>query len=185
MEASQVKECLKTEKPDGYWKTYYVTGIKRSEGKYTNFKLDSIWLFYDQAGDTTEKISYLFDKKNGYYYKYKKDPSTGLYVWSKELYAGGRKEGTGYIYFPDGRVQQTISYNSGKREGLSKEYDKYGNVISLMEYNNDFLVSREKINRTDANGLKQGEWIDFYPGRRKKGRENFQGRPASRILQGI
>jgi uncharacterized protein len=107
---------FKNGKPDGYWKTYYVTGVKRSEGKYTNFKLDSIWLFYDQAGDTTDKISYLFDKQNGYYYKYKKDPSAGLYVWSKELYAGGRKEGTGYIYFPDGRIQQTISYNSGKRE---------------------------------------------------------------------
>lgn len=161
-------------KPDGYWKTYYVTGVKRSEGKYSNFKLDSIWLFYDQAGDTTDKISYLFDKQNGYYYKYKKDPSAGIYVWSKELYAGGRKEGTAFVYFPDGKVQQTITYNAGKREGLSKEYDKYGNVITLMEYNNDFLVSREKINRSDPNGLKQGEWIDFYPNGSKKSEKTYK-----------
>ena len=68
-----------------------------------------------------------------------------------------------YIYFPDGKIQQTIAYNGGKKEGLSKEYDKEGNIITLLEYNNDFLISREKINRTDNKGLKQGEWKEFYP----------------------
>ena len=74
-----------------------------------------------------------------------------------------KKKVHAYIYFPDGKVQQTIVYNSGKKEGLSKEYDKEGNIITLLEYNNDFLVSREKINRTDNKGLKQGDWKDFYP----------------------
>jgi antitoxin component YwqK of YwqJK toxin-antitoxin module len=159
---------IKNGKPDGYWRSYYVTGIKKSEGRYTSFKLDSIWLFYDQVGDTTDRINYLFGKKNGYYYKYKKDPATGLYLWSKELFAGDRKEGTAFIYFPEGKIQQTISYNAGKKEGYSKEYDKNGNVITLMEYNNDFLVSREKINRTDNKGLKQGNWLEFYPDGKKK-----------------
>ncbi len=61
---------IKNGKPEGYWKSYYVTGVKKSEGRYTSYKLDSIWLFYDQVGDTTDKISYLFGKKNGYYYKF-------------------------------------------------------------------------------------------------------------------
>jgi antitoxin component YwqK of YwqJK toxin-antitoxin module len=154
---------LRDGKPEGFWKSYYVTGIKKSEGKRTNFLLDSIWIFYDQAGDTTEKINYHIGKKNGWYYKYKKDPSRGVYVWSKELFAGDRKEGTAYIYFADGKIQQTIAYNNGEKEGLSKEYDKEGNIITLLEYNNDFLVSREKINRFDSNGLKQGDWKEFYP----------------------
>jgi antitoxin component YwqK of YwqJK toxin-antitoxin module len=154
---------IRNGKPEGFWKSYYVTGIKKSEGRRTNFLLDSIWIFYDQVGDTTEKINYLFGKKNGWYYKYKKNPSQGLYLWSKELFAGDRKEGTAYLYFPDGKIQQTILYNGGKKEGLSKEYDKEGNIITLLEYNKDFLISREKINRTDSKGLKQGEWKDFYP----------------------
>lgn len=159
---------IKNGKPEGYWKSYYVTGVKKSEGKYSAFKLDSIWLFYDQVGDTTDKINYLFGKKNGYYFKYKKDPSAGTYIYSKELFAGDKKEGTAYIYFPDGKIQQTISYNEGKKEGFSREFDKNGNVITLLEYNNDFLISRDKINRTDSKGLKQGSWIDFYPDGRKK-----------------
>jgi antitoxin component YwqK of YwqJK toxin-antitoxin module len=154
---------IKNGKPEGFWKSYYVTGVKKSEGKRTNFLLDSIWIFYDQAGDTTEKINYLYGKKNGWYFKYKKDPAAGVYKWSRELFAGDRKEGISFIYYPEGKVQQTIAYNGGKKEGLSKEYDKEGNIITLLEYNNDFLISREKINRTDNKGLKQGSWKDFYP----------------------
>lgn len=165
---------IKNGKPEGFWKSYYVTGIKKSEGKRTNFLLDSIWIFYDQAGDTTEKINYLLGKKNGWYYKYKKDASKGVYLWSKELFAGDRKEGTAYIYFPDGKTQLTIAYNSGKKEGLSKEYDKEGNIISLLEYNNDFLVSRERINRTDNKALKQGEWKEFYPSGGIKSEKTFK-----------
>jgi len=135
--------------------------------------LDSIWIFYDQAGDTLEKINYLIGKKNGYYYKYKKDPSKGVYIYSKELFAGDKKEGTAYTYFPDGKIQQTITWNTGKKEGLSKEYDKEGNLITLLEYNNDFLVSRERINRLDGKGLKQGEWKEFYPNGRIKTEKTY------------
>lgn len=165
---------FKNGKPEGFLKSYYVTGIKKSEGKYTNFVLDSIWVFFDQTGDTTEKINYLFGKKNGWYYKYKKDASVGPYLWSKELFAGDRKEGTAFVYFPEGRIQQTIAYNNGKKEGLSKEYDKNGNIISLLEYNNDYLVTREKINRNDNNGLKQGEWKEFFPNGRIKAEKTFK-----------
>jgi antitoxin component YwqK of YwqJK toxin-antitoxin module len=165
---------IKNGKPEGFWKSYFVTGIKKSEGKRTNFLLDSIWNFYDQAGDTTEKINYLYGKKNGWYYKYKKDPSHGVYIWSKELFAADKKEGTAFIYFPDGKIQQTFSYNSGKKEGLSKEYDKEGNIITLLEYNKDFLVSRERINRTDKNGLKQGDWKEFYPNGTIKTEKTFK-----------
>jgi antitoxin component YwqK of YwqJK toxin-antitoxin module len=86
-------------KPEGYWKSYYVTGIKKSEGKYANFQLDSIWVFFDQTGDTIEKINYLFGKRNGYSFEYKKAPAEGLYVYSKELFAGDKKEGTAYFIF--------------------------------------------------------------------------------------
>ncbi|MBK7625945.1 MAG: toxin-antitoxin system YwqK family antitoxin [Bacteroidales bacterium] len=164
---------IKNGKPEGFWKSYYVTGIKKSEGKRTNFLLDSIWIFYDQAGDTSKKINYLYGKKNGYYYEYKKDPSRGTYIYSKELFAGDKKEGTAYIYFPDGKIQQTIAWNGGKKEGLSKEYDKDGNLITLLEYNNDFLVSRERINRIDSKGLKQGEWKEFYPNGRIKTEKTY------------
>ena len=165
---------IRNGKPDGFWKSYYVTSVKKSEGRRTNFLLDSIWVFFDQTGDTIEKINYLFGKKNGYYYTYKKTPVEGLYIWSKELYAGDKKEGTALIYFPDRKIKQIIIYNNGKKEGLSKEFDENGNIITLLEYSNDFLVSREKINRTDTKGLKQGDWKEFYPSGGKKSEKTYK-----------
>jgi antitoxin component YwqK of YwqJK toxin-antitoxin module len=165
---------FKDGKPDGFSKSYYVTGIKKSEGRRTNFLLDSIWIFYDQAGDTTEKINFLYGKKSGWYYKYKKDPGKGVYVFSKELYTGDKREGTAYVYFQDGKIQQTLNYKNGKKEGLSKEYDNEGNLITLLEYNSDFLVSRERINRKDNKGLKQGTWKEFYPNGGKKSEKTYK-----------
>lgn len=149
-------------KPDGYWISYYVTGVKKSEGKRTSFLLDSTWVFYDNAGDTLEKITYLLGRKNGYSFQYRKDAYYGLYVYIQELFAGDQKEGLAYVYYPDGSVKQTIPYNQGKKEGLSKEYDREGNIITLYEYSNDFMINRQLINRTDNSGLKQGEWRDFH-----------------------
>ena len=146
----------------------------KSEGKRTSFLLDSIWVFYDQAGDTTEKISYLLGKRNGYSVRYQKDPVYGSYIHTSELYAGDRKEGVARIFFPDGKVKQTIPYVDGKKDGLSREYDREGNIITLFEYNNDFLISRSRINRTDASGLKQGEWLEFYPDGSIKTEKNYR-----------
>jgi len=165
---------IRNGKPDGFWKSYYVTGVLKSEGKRTSFLLDSIWVFYDQSGDTTEKISYLLGKRNGYSLKYQKDPVSGLYVQTSELYAGDKKEGVAKIFFPDGKIKQTIPYSDGKKDGLSREYDREGKIITLLEYNNDFLISRERINFTDASGMKQGEWIDFYPGGSIKAERSYR-----------
>ncbi len=164
---------IRNGKPDGFWKSYYVTGIIKSEGKRRSYLLDSIWVFYDQTGDTLEKISYQLGKKNGYYLKYQKDPIEGLYVASKELYAGDLKEGVALLFFPEGKIRQTIPYYHGKKDGLSREYDRNGNVISLMEYNSDFMISRERINQTDNSGLKQGKWLDFYKDGNIKAEKNF------------
>ncbi len=165
---------MKDGKPDGYWKSYYVTGVMKSEGKRTSFLLDSIWIFYDQAGDTTEKISYLLGKRNGYSLKYQKDPVYGLYIETSELYAGDRKEGMARVFWPDGKIKQTIPYAAGRKSGLSREYDRDGKIITLLEYNNDYLISRVRLNFTDASGLKQGEWREFYPGGGTKREMNYR-----------
>ncbi|MBE0652943.1 MAG: toxin-antitoxin system YwqK family antitoxin, partial [Bacteroidales bacterium] len=51
---------------------------------------------------------------------------------------------------------------NNKKEGPAKSYDTAGNLISIIEYRKDFLVSRERINRIDNNGLKQGTWKLYY-----------------------
>ena len=164
--------------PDGYWITYYPTGIKKSEGKRTNFLLDSIWTFYDNKGDTLQKISYMFGKKNGYYFVYsyeglKHGRDFGVVIL-RELYVNDRREGISYYYFEDGKMKSEVSYVNGKRQGLSKEYNNEGIIQSLKYYHNGHLTDKEEINRIDQRGIRQGVWKDFYPDGKLKTERTFR-----------
>ena len=164
--------------PDGYWVTYYPTGIKKSEGKRTNFLLDSIWTFYDNKGDTLHKISYMLGKKNGYLNTYsyegqKEGRDRGVVV-SRELYVNDSREGLSYYYYPDGKLRTEVSYLNGKKEGLSKEYDENGVIRTLTYYHNGHVTEMEEINRTDARGVKQGVWKEFYPDGKLKSEKTYK-----------
>ena len=154
---------IKEGKPDGYWKTYYVTGIIKSEGLRISFQLDSTWTFYNQSGEITEKIDYKYGKKNGYTYKYSYEKFSSPVIISKELYVNDKKEGKSFYYFDDGKLKEEVFYVNGKKQGSGREYDERGNVITLTEYHNNYLISRQRINRYDNQGNKQDTWIYFFP----------------------
>ncbi len=149
-------------KPDGFWKTYYVSGILKSEGLRSNFELDSTWVFYNQKAEITEKIDYKFGKKNGYSFTYNYDKFPEGIVIAKELYLNDQKQGKALYYYPNGSLKEEINYSDGKRQGQAKEYDESGKLTILMEYHNNYLISRERVNRTDISGLKQGTWKIYH-----------------------
>ncbi len=155
---------LKNGKPDGYWKTYFVTGIIKSEGKRINTLLDSVWNFYDQTGNLVQTISYRLGKRNGYTIQFSYDnpdkPGQKT-ITEKELYVNDHKEGKSFLYYNTGELHEEVFYRNGKKEGLSREYDKDGTIITLLEYKDNYLISKEKINRKDAYGRKQGTYKYF------------------------
>ena len=162
-------------KPDGYWKTFYSTGILKSEGNRKNFLLDSTWIFYGSSGDTISKISYLLGK-NGYFWTYNTDRSRPEYigkVLSKELYVNDKKEGLSYYNYPDGRLKETVNYLDDDRDGYSIEYAQDGRIITIKRYSKGSLVERQKLNRYDDNGVKIGEWEEFYEGIKVKTNANY------------
>lgn len=162
---------MKKGKPDGFWKTYYVTGVIKSEGKRTNFLLDSTWNFYNQAGELTEQISYKIGEKSGYTisYSYNNPLRPGApTIVSRELYVNGKKEGSSYYYYPTGELRSIVYYQEGKKQGLSLEYSKDSTLITVMEYNDNYVINRERVNRTDDVGRKQGTYREYYENGRVK-----------------
>ena len=151
-------------KPDGYWKTYYVTGVLKSEGNRKNYLLDSIWVFYSLSADTLKKINYLYGKKNGFYYTYNYENINNPdgYIYSKELFVNDKKEGKAYYYYDNNKVKMEVNYLNGKKNGRAFEYNKEYTIITIFEYNKDRLINRERINRIDEEGDKQGIWKEFY-----------------------
>lgn len=143
-------------KPDGYWKTFYENGLIKSEGNRKNFLLDSVWKFYDDSARLLVSITYKADKKNGLKTTYRQGEVTS------ENYVDDIKQGPTTYYYPDGKVRLVINFVDGLENGVARELDTTGAVITYLEYKKGFLVSRERINRKDSNGLKQGRWKFFY-----------------------
>jgi len=159
-------------KPDGIWKSYFVSGIKKSEGKRTNHLVDSLWYFYNEFGDSIEKISYVLGKRNGYSFKFgykdKKNADNHFITLSKELFVNDLREGKSYYYDDAGKLREIISFKNGKKNGISLQYGKDSLVIAYRLFVNDVLVENERLNRRDKNNLKQGVWKEFYPDGRLK-----------------
>ncbi len=157
---------MRNGKPDGFWKTYFPTGVLKSVGKRTNFLLDSVWVFFNESGDTLQKVSYVLGKRNGYTVTFNtentSDPMHRGRIISRELYVNDRKEGISHYYFPSGKIKEETAYTNNKKNGISKEYDEKGTLITLLTYKNGFLTERERLNRTDDKGLKQGLWRTYY-----------------------
>jgi antitoxin component YwqK of YwqJK toxin-antitoxin module len=163
-------------KPDGYWRTYYVTGVIKSEGKRTNFLLDSIWNFYNQAGELTQEISYQLGEKSGYSnsYSYNNPEKPGqATLISKELYVRGKKEGASYYYHPTGELKLIVFYREGMKQGLSREFTRDSTLITVVQYKDNYVVDRERVNRTDNQGNKQGTFREYYENGNIKKEENY------------
>jgi len=163
-------------KPDAYWRTYYVSGVIKSEGKRTNFLLDSLWNFYNQAGEMTEQISYKIGERSGYANKYifnnPQNPGQAT-LTSSELYVMGKKEGNSYYYHPTGELKLIVFYKDGKKQGLSREFSKDSTLITVVQYKDNYVTDRERVNRKDEEGNKQGTFREYYENGRIKKEEHY------------
>ena len=152
-------------RPDGYWKTYSPNGKIKSEGNRKDYQLDSLWKFYNDNGKLITEINYLNGKKDSIKRTW---DARGFVVW-EENYKGDLKQGTSLTYYPSadstkirGGLRFKTQFDKGKENGFAYEYDKEGNIITLMEYTYGILKKQEQINRLDKLGEKQGTWKDFY-----------------------
>ncbi len=165
---------MRAGKPDGYWKTYNEQGILISEGNRKNYELDSTWRFYDAEGKIAMEIGYRNGKKDGIRKTFRPDEII------EENFREDVKNGpTRYYALPSGKMTREVTFRDGLEEGLAREFDLSGNIITLITYKSGFIVERELINRYDNNGLQHGQWKYFWDnglvkreGSYKHGKEN-------------
>jgi antitoxin component YwqK of YwqJK toxin-antitoxin module len=169
---------MRNGQPDGYWKTYFPTGIIKSEGNRKNHLLDSIWIFFNETGDTLQKVSYIMGKRNGYTVGFNvlrsQDPMIRGKMISKELFVNDRREGLSLYFYSNGLIREEVPFTNNKRNGIAREYNEEGSLITLQRFNNGVLVERERINRTDEKGLKQGVWKTYFENGRTKSEINYK-----------
>ncbi len=162
-------------KPDGYWKTYYKNGVLKSEGNRRDFLLDSTWKFYDEDGSLKLIINYTKGLKNGLRITYRKGEIVA------ENFENDIKQGLTTYYYPDSTIYKTIPFEDGRENGLAKEYGDDGRVTMLTTYKKGYIVSRERINRLDTQGRRQGLWKFFYD----NGRVKLEGKYSNDLKDGF
>ena len=147
---------LRDGRPDGLWKTYYESGQLKSIGKRTDFLLDSTWVFFSEAGDTSLIVNYKKDLKNGPRFTFGKDDIV------MEPFVNDVRQGEGKRYDLKRHLIQTVIFKNGVEEGISPIFDTTGLLCEIITYKKGFVMTREAINRYDREGKKHGYWKTFF-----------------------
>jgi antitoxin component YwqK of YwqJK toxin-antitoxin module len=165
---------LEDGKPNGYWITYYPNQLRKSEGNRKNFKLDGVWKFYDEKGNIDQTITYVEDVKEGKSLHFNNE----CLLVIEENYVNGKLHGNRYQYFPDSsenkKIKEVIPYVNGRKEGIGYQYADDGRIVTLIEYQKGYIASREKVNRKDDQGKKQGVWKTYFSNRRLEREERYK-----------
>lgn len=130
-------------KQDGkiaYSTLFHPNGKKMAYGKYIDELKDSIWSYYDEVG----------------------------VLISKETLVMGKKNGTVYVYLPDGMVSEEKNYKMDIQHGPFKQYYTKVNLKGEGNYVNGQLDGKNAYYYPNGvaaasgfyrNGLKNGPWI--------------------------
>lgn len=143
-------------RPDGWWKSYDRQGNLISEGNRKDFLLDGEWTFYGAGGQKQMTMTYRAGRKQGLQTVYSPEGRTVSH-WRSDTLVG-----LSCTFDRQGRLTASVPHEDGLRHGLAKEYDTTGLVTAVTRYYRGVGSRRERVNRTDAEGNKQGSWKYFY-----------------------
>ncbi len=138
---------------DGEWKSFSPEGVLLISGTYKKGNKVSEWLSYYNNGRLKEKQHFkVFTQKNvaeGIAIMGLKETVSDLHgsfesysqvdYQIKEVgkYYHGLKHGTWINYYPGGVVPTIVAqYRYGKLHGVFKQYDRYGRLVYVINYNN-------------------------------------------------
>lgn len=147
---------LRDNKPDGYWITFYESGLKKSEGNRVNFLLQGLWIFYDTTGIVSSLIEYHQGRKNGKSVNYENGVIKDSCIYIDDTIFGRK-----YSY-ENGLLKYIHSFKNGKEHGNAFEFDNTGQIITILTYANGVITRQLKINRKNDEGYMEGIYMAFY-----------------------
>jgi len=131
---------------NGMWQEYHDNGKVKEEGNWYEGKKNGLFKVFDRKGELIRFEKY----------------SDGELVLDDEagFVPDVRKE-----FHETGELKLVGSYKDESKQGVFREYDKEGNIISSIIYENNQKTGEGIV---DAVGLRQGEWILYYSGGEKR-----------------
>lgn len=137
----------------GPWKEFHPNGKVKLEGQYVDDRQQGIFKEFDAMGNLKEMVKFdggRIDEK----------AQENLTVDIKRT------------FHSNGRVASIGSYSrSGKKEGLFKEFDRQGEIISARIYQSDILLSEGRVNEL---GVMEGPWVEYFATGEKRAEGSYK-----------
>lgn len=139
----------KSNEKTGVWKVFFQNLTVNEEGPWVGGKKHGIFRTYDKKGDLINLERYHF----------------GELIIDEEIL-----DPTEVIrlYHPNGRCSSETVYKNGVKNGIHREYNTKGQIISGGVFKDGILLEK---GITDSEGNKQGFWILYY----KSGEKRAEG----------
>ncbi|MGB1031726.1 MAG: toxin-antitoxin system YwqK family antitoxin, partial [Flavobacteriales bacterium] len=135
--ALRVLYAISDGKVNGKLEGFWPDGSKYRDANFEDGQLNGVEKFWHLNGQLGSEVTYKNDERNGPYTSYYKDGSIerqGNYL--KDNLSGEVKE-----FYKNGKILSVGAYDdSGKMNGLFKEYDQEGNLVSELTYKNGEIV---------------------------------------------
>ena len=137
--------------------TYFENGKKMAEGYFRNQLKDSIWIYFQETGDTISSIeqykngiphgswkvfykngvlahelNYVNGEKHGQVKEFNEE---GKVIFEIQ-YKNGKENGLSVLYYPDGKLREKGNYKNGERDGKWQQFDADGKVVKEVGYKN-------------------------------------------------
>ncbi|MCQ2286408.1 MAG: toxin-antitoxin system YwqK family antitoxin [Bacteroidales bacterium] len=150
---------MKNGKREGKLTRWFTNGMVEDISYYQNDSLDGIQTIYNMQGETVTRIEYKNGKKNGEYTSwhsrdlikesghFKNDFFDGKWEYfdKRGILVGEAefKEGSGIqtAYDANGNIMRTTTYAHNLKNGPEKHFDKSGNIIETIHFQEDRIVS--------------------------------------------
>lgn len=124
------------------WMTFYKNRALKVEGPYINDLKNGYWKFYTSKGNLIKVEKWI------------------LGVLQEDAQEVAKIEIIQKLNPKTGALVFKGSYRNGIEEGVHREYDENGNVISSKIFENGIVLFEGVV---DDQGRKQGTWKEFYP----------------------
>ena len=117
---------------EGTFETFHNNGLRRQRYIIHNNQLSESMILYDRQGVVKRSIPFV----NGHVHGLVKSYNHGNLVNSLS-YEQGRKHGVSEHFDPEGNLLMTIDFYNDQRHGQLTIYDKLGHITKTVPYSND------------------------------------------------
>jgi len=131
-------------KMDGPVKTYYMSGELKSEVNYVNGEKENLQTNYYRDGKISEKANFSKGLLQGNYVSYFENGK----ISDSIKYLNDKPVGKSVLYFENGVISVTSDFDeSGKLNGVRKEYDTDGKIYNELEYRKGEIIGYKYYNK--------------------------------------